>query len=102
METWTATQSPFTRKVSIMYNHYRHLVRAAPSATPVVTIRTADQAPSSLTAPAKPSRLREIASNVAPALPFMVAIVMIAGFAIAAYPLIVHDLPVFLAQSPLG
>jgi hypothetical protein len=39
---------------------------------------------------------------VAPALPFMVAIVMIAGFAIAAYPLIVHDLPVFLAQSPLG
>ncbi|MBW4036241.1 MAG: hypothetical protein HIU90_12275 [Proteobacteria bacterium] len=85
-----------------MYNQYRHIVLAEPKATPVRPIGSIDHELASFTAPAKPSKLREIASNVAPALPFVVAIVMITGFALAAYPLIVHDLPVFLAQSPLG
>ncbi|MCW8308370.1 hypothetical protein AruPA_15125 [Acidiphilium sp. PA] len=85
-----------------MYNHYRHIVLAEPKATAVTSLGATDHELASFSKPAKHSKLRELASNVAPALPFVAAILLVTGFAIAAYPLIVHDLPVFLAQSPLG
>jgi hypothetical protein len=85
-----------------MYNNYRHIVRAEPKATFVAPLSSTDVELATFAAESKTANRKEIASNLLSALPFVVAAALITGFALAVYPVIVHDFPVFLAQSPLG
>lgn len=85
-----------------MYNHYRHIVPAEPRETPVSPIGATEQELVVSAAPAPASKIREIASNVFAALPFVVSLVMIAGFGLTVYPLLVHGLPGLLAPGSLA
>ncbi len=83
-----------------MYNNYRALRIVKPNITPVVSpvvVQTLDTA-----APASARDWRGVLSTVVAGLPFVAALLMIVGFGIAIYPLVVHFLPVFASQSALN
>jgi hypothetical protein len=83
-----------------MYSHHRYLFIADEQSTPVLSF--APDTVVSNAMPDKVSKLRGALSGILAALPFVVSLLMIFGFGCAVYPLIVHGLPVFISQSPLG
>jgi hypothetical protein len=81
-----------------MYSFSPKLDLAYPKLSPLVAAPITAPSPPALKS--HPDQLQTMASIITSALPFMVALLLIAGFALAIAPL-VHDLPVFLAQSAL-
>ncbi|MGC9269411.1 hypothetical protein [Acidiphilium sp.] len=85
-----------------MYSQYRHIFIPTPQATPVPPISGGEVGRAKCPAPERGVRWRGIASGLLAALPFMVSLLMIGGFGLAIYPLVVHGLPLFLHQSALA
>ncbi len=85
-----------------MYSQYRHNYIPTPQATPVPPFSGGDPSRAKCPAPERGARWRGMASGLLAGLPFLVSLLMIGGFGLAVYPLVIHDLPLFLHQSALA